>query len=219
MRPDHTHPQYIGELAPRATVLPPAVTRRGSGVSPDYLTSDELILFIVRFGLRLTASRWGMSERTLRRLYEALGTSSRVTVRDFRRLEDLPPLAAAQTPAALAGHLGFRPERIFSRRLHLQVAHAPTVDRRIDPGTTEPGSTQRAVHPTPDPTSQEEGPSIDDDLAARRPHSMSLVRDSWNLNSRKVSGTGTRWPGLSQRIAAPRPLTSRNESCLGGIGS
>jgi hypothetical protein len=37
--------------------MPQAAAQSGSGVSPDYLTSDELILFIVRFSLRLTASQ------------------------------------------------------------------------------------------------------------------------------------------------------------------
>lgn len=73
-------------------------------LSRDYLLSDEFILFIVRFGLRLTASRWGMSERTLRRLFHALGTTPRTIICDVRRREAQRLLATDQPFPDGVGH-------------------------------------------------------------------------------------------------------------------
>jgi AraC-like DNA-binding protein len=100
------------------------------GVSPDYLLSDEFILFIVRFGLRLTASRWGMSERTLRRLFHGLGTTPRAIVRDVRRREVLRLLATDQPLPDIARYVGFASEKIFCRWVQLQFADTPTALRR-----------------------------------------------------------------------------------------
>ncbi|MFI5179786.1 MAG: helix-turn-helix domain-containing protein [Thermoanaerobaculia bacterium] len=100
------------------------------GVSPDYLLSDEFVLFIVRFGLRLTASHWGMSERTLRRLFHGLGTTSRAIVRDVRRREALRLLATDQPFPVVAGYLGFSSEKIFSRWVHQHFGETPTALRR-----------------------------------------------------------------------------------------
>jgi AraC-like DNA-binding protein len=100
------------------------------GFSPDYLLSDELILFIVRFGLRLTASRWGMSERTLRRMFAALGTSPRGLIHDVRRREAGRLLATDQPFADVARHLGFSTEKTFSRWVHQEFGSPPTAVRR-----------------------------------------------------------------------------------------
>ncbi|MFI5179840.1 MAG: helix-turn-helix domain-containing protein [Thermoanaerobaculia bacterium] len=99
-------------------------------LSPSYLLSDELVLFIVRFGLRLTASRWGMSERTLRRLYAALGTSPHDLIHDVRRREAGRLLATNQPLPDVARHLGFSTEKTFSRWVHEEFGSPPTAVRR-----------------------------------------------------------------------------------------
>ena len=83
---------------------------------PDYLLSDDLVLFIVRFGLRLTASRWGMSERTLRRIFDRLGTTPRELVHGVRRREAERLLRTDQPLPDVARHLGFSTEKTFSSR-------------------------------------------------------------------------------------------------------
>lgn len=100
------------------------------GYSPEYLLSDELILFIVRFGLRLTASRWGMSERTLRRIFAALGTSPRELIHDVRRREARRLLATSLPLSDVARHLGFSTEKTFSRWVHEEFGRPPTAVRR-----------------------------------------------------------------------------------------
>lgn len=99
-------------------------------LSQDYLLSDDFVLFIVRFGLRLTASRWGMSERTLRRLFHGLGTTPRTIVRDVRRREALRLLATEQPLPDVARHLGFSTEKVFSRWTHELFGETPTALRR-----------------------------------------------------------------------------------------
>jgi AraC-like DNA-binding protein len=107
---------------------------RGEGnvqdLSPDYLLGDELVLFIVRFGLRLTASRWGMSERTLRRIFHALGTSPRELIHGVRRREAERLLATDQPLPDVARHLGFSTEKTFSRWVHEEFGSPPTAVRR-----------------------------------------------------------------------------------------
>ncbi len=99
-------------------------------ISPEYLLSDDFVLFIVRFGLRLTASRWGMSERTLRRLFEAVGTNPRAITRDVRCREAVRLLATDRSFPDIAAHLGFTTEKIFSRWVHLHLGDTPTALRR-----------------------------------------------------------------------------------------
>ncbi len=99
-------------------------------LSPDDLLGDDLVLFIVRFGLRLTASRWGMSERTLRRLFAALGTSPRERIHDVRRREAQRLLATGQPFSDIARHLGFSTEKTFSRWVHEEFGSPPTAVRR-----------------------------------------------------------------------------------------
>ncbi len=100
------------------------------GLSQGNLLSDELILFIVRFGLRLTASRWGMSERTLRRIFNALGTSPRELIHDVRRREAERLLRTNQPLSDVARHLGFSTEKTFSRWVHEEFGSPPTAVRR-----------------------------------------------------------------------------------------
>lgn len=100
------------------------------GVSTNYLLSDDLVLFIVRFGLRLTASRWGMSERTLRRLFEALGTNPRAIVRVVRRRETQRLLATGLPFPDIARHVGFTSEKIFCRWVRREFGTTPTTLRR-----------------------------------------------------------------------------------------
>jgi len=99
-------------------------------LSRDYLLSDDFVLFIVRFGLRLTASRWGMSERTLRRLFHGLGTTPRSIVRDVRLREAQRLLATEKPFPDVARHLGFTTEKIFSRWIHDHLGETPTALRR-----------------------------------------------------------------------------------------
>lgn len=103
---------------------------RTQGLSADFLLSDEFVLFIVRFGLRLTAHRCGMSERTLRRFFEALGTNPRRIVRGVRRREAERLLATGQSLPDIARHLGFSSEKTFSRWVHEELGSTPTTFRR-----------------------------------------------------------------------------------------
>ena len=99
--------------------------------STEYLLSDELVLFIVRFGLRITANRWGMSERTLWRLYRGVGlrlgrssgTSGSGRLNAFLPQTSLCPRSRH--------HLGFATERAFSRWVHEHFGESPTGLRRI----------------------------------------------------------------------------------------
>jgi AraC-like DNA-binding protein len=100
------------------------------GLPADYLLSDEFALLIVRFGLRLTAHRWGMSERTLRRFFESLGTNPRRIVRDVRHREAERLLATGQPLPDIARHLGFSSEKTFSRWVHEEFGSTPTTFRR-----------------------------------------------------------------------------------------
>lgn len=88
---------------------PPGTSPVEQRLSRDDLLSDDFVLFIVRFGLRLTASRWGTSERTLRRLFHSMDTTPRTIVRDVRLREARRLLATEQPLPDVARHLGESP--------------------------------------------------------------------------------------------------------------
>ena len=109
-----------------------------SGIAPgldgeilDQL-DEETVLFILRFGIRLTAGKWGISERTLRRQYERKGLRLCDLLQERRRDLTLRLLAGELPVGAVALRLGFSSSQTFARYLRREFgATARQLRRRF----------------------------------------------------------------------------------------
>ncbi len=99
------------------------------------LLSEEMAMFLVRFGPHLAASRNGISERTLRRRFERRGLRLAVHLKESRRkfaerllLTDLPI-------TTVSDRLGFSSPQTFARFMRREYgATATAVRRRLKAG-------------------------------------------------------------------------------------
>jgi len=95
---------------------------------------EETVLFILRFGIRLTAGKWGISERTLRRQYERKGLRLCDLLQERRRDLTLRLLAGELPVGTVALRLGFSSSQTFSRYLRREFgATARQLRRRFRP--------------------------------------------------------------------------------------
>lgn len=102
------------------------------------LLSEEMAIFLVRFGPRLAASRHGISERTLRRRFERRGFRLADHMKDSRRrlaerllLTDLPL-------TTVSDRLGFGSTQTFARFMRREFGATGTVVRRRLKGESWP---------------------------------------------------------------------------------
>jgi AraC-like DNA-binding protein len=100
------------------------------------LLSEEMAIFLVRFGPRLAASRHGISERTLRRRFERRGLrladhmkESRLRLAERLLLTDLPL-------TTVSDRLGFGSPQTFARFMRREFGEtASSVRRRLKVGS------------------------------------------------------------------------------------
>jgi AraC-like DNA-binding protein len=100
------------------------------------LLSEELAIFLVRFGPRLAASRRGISERTLRRRFERRGLRLADHVKSSRRLLAERLLATDLPLTTVSDRLGFSSLQTFARFMRREFgATASQVRRRLKTGS------------------------------------------------------------------------------------
>jgi len=92
--------------------LPPTV--RWEGLAPDLL-DEETVLFLLRFGVRLGAGRFGLSERTFRRRFQSRGLRLADLLADRRRALTFRLLSGALPVTTVALRLGFSSAQTFAR--------------------------------------------------------------------------------------------------------
>lgn len=92
--------------------------------------SEEMTLFLIRFGPRLAASRHGISERTLRRRFESHGLRladylkiNRRTLAERLLLTDLPL-------TTVSGRLGFGSTQAFAHFMRREFGETATAIRK-----------------------------------------------------------------------------------------
>ena len=93
------------------------------------LLSEEMAIFLVRFGPRLAASRHGISERTLRRRFERRGLRLAAHVRESR-LRLAERLLATELPlTTVSDRLGFGSTQTFARFMRREFGETATAVR------------------------------------------------------------------------------------------
>ena len=93
------------------------------------LLSEEMAIFLVRFGPRLAACRHGISERTLRRRFERRGLRLAVHVRESR-LRMAERLLATDLPVTtVSDRLGFGSTQTFARFMRREFGETATAFR------------------------------------------------------------------------------------------
>ncbi len=102
---------------------------RSEDASEDLL-SDEMALFIMRFGGHLAADSRGVSTRTLRRQFERLGITLSEHMTRKRRVLALSLLADGTPIREIARRLGFASAQTFARFVHREFGTTATVLRR-----------------------------------------------------------------------------------------
>ena len=94
------------------------------------LLSEEMAIFLVRFGPRLAASREGISERTLRRRFERRGLHLAAYTKESR-LKMVPRLLATDLSlTTISDRLGFASSQTFARFVRREFNETPTEARR-----------------------------------------------------------------------------------------
>lgn len=129
------------------------------------LLSEEMAIFLVRFGPRLAASRSGVSERTLRRRFKRRGLRLVDYLKESRRrfaerllLTDLPLMT-------VSNQLGFGSTQTFARFMRREFGVTATAVRQrlrpAAPGAPSPLPTPAAT-PAPTPAANL-GTNVDTD--------------------------------------------------------
>jgi AraC-like DNA-binding protein len=100
------------------------------------LLSEEMAIFLVRFGPRLAASRVGISERTLRRRFERRGLQLAAYTKESR-LKMVPHLLATDLSLrTVADRLGFASPQTFARFIRREFGETATAIRvRLQAGS------------------------------------------------------------------------------------
>ena len=94
------------------------------------LLSEEMAIFLVRFGPRLAASRQGISERTLRRRFERRGLRLAAYTMESR-LKMVPRLLATDLSLkTISDRLGFSSQQTFARFMRREFNETATAVRR-----------------------------------------------------------------------------------------
>jgi AraC-like DNA-binding protein len=111
--------------------MPVAMSRLfPSGAEEFTLLSEEMASFLVRFGPHLTAGRLGISERTLRRLFERRGLRLADQLKqNRRRLTEhlLPTDLSLQT---ISERLGFGSTQAFAHFMRREFGETATATRK-----------------------------------------------------------------------------------------
>jgi AraC-like DNA-binding protein len=94
------------------------------------LLSEEMAIFLVRFGPRLTASRKGISERTLRRRFERCGLRLAVYTKESRLKLVQRLLATDLSLTTISDRLGFASPQTFARFMRREFNETATEARR-----------------------------------------------------------------------------------------
>ena len=96
---------------------------------PFDLLDEEAVLFVLHFGMRLTARRLGLSERTFRRQFERHGLRLSDLLGERRRQMALQLLASDLPVRTIAHRLGFASSQTFARFLRREFGATATVLR------------------------------------------------------------------------------------------
>jgi AraC-like DNA-binding protein len=94
------------------------------------LLSEEMAIFLVRFGPRLAASRRGISERTLRRRFERRGLRLADHVKESRRRLAERLLVTDLPVTTVSDRLGFGSPQTFARFMRREFGETATAARR-----------------------------------------------------------------------------------------
>ena len=92
----------------------------------EELLSEEMAILLVRFGVRGTAEKLGVSERTLRREYVKAGRTALEHVHHTRRTMALRLLVSRRPISEVARALGFASTQTFSRFVRREFGLTPT---------------------------------------------------------------------------------------------
>jgi len=99
------------------------------------LLSEEMAIFLVRFGPRLAASRHGISERTLRRRFERRGLRLADHMKESRRRLAERLLATDLPLTTVSDRLGFGSPQTFARFMRREFGEtASSLRRRLKAG-------------------------------------------------------------------------------------
>ncbi|MGZ6988712.1 MAG: helix-turn-helix domain-containing protein, partial [Thermoanaerobaculia bacterium] len=96
---------------------------------PFDLLDEEAVLFVLHFGMRLTARTLGLSERTFRRQFERKGLRLSDLLGDRRRQMALRLLASDLPVRTIADRLGFASSQTFARFLRREFGATATALR------------------------------------------------------------------------------------------
>lgn len=96
---------------------------------PFDLLDEEAVLFVLHFGMRLTARKLGLSERTFRRQFERHGLRFSNLLGERRRQMALQFLASDLPVRTIAHRLGFASSQTFARFLRREFGATATVLR------------------------------------------------------------------------------------------
>ena len=94
------------------------------------LEDEEIVLLLLRGGVRLAARRQGISERTLRRYFQQQGVSLRDCLQRRRRELTVRLLDGHTSVATVATYLGFSSSQTFARYLRREFGTTATCIRR-----------------------------------------------------------------------------------------
>ena len=126
-----------GSTAPRLAAPGPGAP--GGKTALLDLLDEETVLFVLRFGMRLTAGKLGLSERTFRRRFERQGLRLSDLLGEWRR-ETAVRLLASDLPVRTVAHrLGFSSSQTLARFLRREFGMTARGIRRRASGS-EPGA-------------------------------------------------------------------------------
>ncbi len=124
---------------PRRVSQMPLPTSAGGSHRPEAglldLLDEETVLFLLRFGIRLGAGIFGVSERTLRRRFEEQGLRLKDLLCERRRREALRLLAGSLPLKTIALLLGFASTQTLARYLRREFGVTATdLRKELRPG-------------------------------------------------------------------------------------
>lgn len=94
------------------------------------LLSEEMAIFLVRFGPRLAANRHGISERTLRRRFERRGLRLADHLKESRRRLAERLLVTDLPLTTVSDRLGFGSPQTFARFMRREFGETASTRRR-----------------------------------------------------------------------------------------
>ena len=101
----------------------------GGKAGPFDLLDEEAVLFVLQFGMRLTARKLGLSERTFRRRFERKGLRLSNLLGERRRQMALQLLASDLPVGTIAHRIGFASSQTFARFLRREFGTTATALR------------------------------------------------------------------------------------------